>query len=63
MEVIHKREVYTVMHLLGDVGGVLEITILFSAILLGYLSKFSFNLSAIQTLYLARTSDSTLFRT
>jgi hypothetical protein len=53
--------VYNILELMGDIGGVLEIIVLFFGIFLNPISKFSFDLTAITYLYLVRTSEQGLF--
>jgi hypothetical protein len=57
----YNRAVYNVLDLMGDIGGVLEIIVLFFGIFLNPISKFSFDLTAIRYLYLVRTSEKDLF--
>jgi len=47
--------------LIGDIGGVLEIIILFFVLFMYPITMYSFNMKAIENLYLARSKDATLF--
>lgn len=59
--VSHKREVYTSIEALGDIGGILEIIfILFGTIFLP-ISRHSFYLHASRFMFFARSRDSNLF--
>ena len=57
----HERQVYDILTLLGDLGGVIEIICLITAFFLGRWNEHSFIIKAIQKLYLARTKDDNLF--
>ena len=59
--VMHEREVYDLLALVGDLGGVLEVMIRIVFIFIGPISEFSFLLNALQQLFLARTTDTSLF--
>ena len=49
------------MDLIGELGGVLEVLILFCSIFLTPVSEHTFILKALETLYLGRTLDKDLF--
>ena len=53
----HERSVYTFMDLIGDLGGVHEIFVIFLSIFLGPVSEFSFITKILGKLYLAKTSS------
>lgn len=57
----YTRKVYGMIDLLGDLGGVIEIVMLFFGFFLYPISEHSFNLEAIKKLFFASTSDETLF--
>jgi hypothetical protein len=58
----HQREVYNLLDLIGDLGGVLEVIIAFFGLFIYPISEFSFFLTALERLFLARTVDKTLFK-
>jgi len=59
----HKRRVYNIIDLMGDIGGVLEIAMIMFGILLYPISEHSFILRATKNLFLARTKDTSMFHT
>ena len=54
---VHKRVVYSVMDILGDLDGIAEIILKVIGFILLPISEFSFNLQAIGDTYFARTKD------
>ena len=60
--IFHYRDVYNILDLIGDLGGVLEIFVLFFNIFVGPISEFSFLLKAIEKLFLAQTKDPSIFK-
>jgi hypothetical protein len=50
----YERKVYNLLDLFGDLGGFVEVLIGIAAVFICPLSEFSFNLSAIKKLYVAR---------
>lgn len=52
----HEREVYNVMDLLGDLGGVVEVLMIIFGFFLFPISEFSFITSVTQKLFYARTT-------
>jgi hypothetical protein len=52
-----KREIYTALDLLGDLGGIRDIVIAIIGIFLFPYSEFSYNLKALRKLYLVETVD------
>ena len=58
----HERRAYNILDLFADMGGVFEIFVFFAGMLLFPLSEYSFKLRAIETLFLAKTKDSSMFR-
>jgi hypothetical protein len=61
IEILHSREVYHIMDLIGDIGGVLEVFITIFGILLFPVSEHSFVMKALEKLFLARTLDDSMF--
>lgn len=57
----HVRQVYNILDLLGDLGGVLECFLILFGILLFPIAEFSFYLKIAKRLYFARTRDDNLF--
>ena len=57
---IHKREVYNMISLVGDLGGALEIFTLIIGLVVKSVSKYSFNMKFLQNFYMAKTSASSL---
>ena len=57
----HVRVVYDLLGVLGDLGGVTEVIMLFFGFFLEPISEHSFMLKAIKKLFLARTNDNDLF--
>ena len=55
--VAHSRQVYSLLDLLGDLGGVTEVVMILFGFLLFAVSEHSFRLKASHQLYLARTKD------
>lgn len=60
--ITHKREIYGIINLLADVGGVLEILVVTFAFFLNSISQHSFYTNSISKLYMAETKDENLFR-
>ena len=60
-QVSHKRRIYAVLDLMGDLGGVLELILLVLGLLLLPISEHSFYIETIKTLFFARTKDPDLF--
>jgi hypothetical protein len=58
----HGRQVYGILDVLGDFGGLNSVLLMIGAGLVSSLSEFQFNIDAIQKLYLARTKDDKLFK-
>lgn len=52
---------YNSLDLLGDLGGVTEVIMIFFGFILTSVSEHSFYLTATSKLFFARTSDSTIF--
>ena len=56
----HSREVYNLMDLIGDLGGVLDLLVLLAGIFICPISEHSFFLKAFSMLFLAKTHQSEL---
>lgn len=56
-----RRKVYNIFDLLGDLGGVTEVIMITFGFFLFSLSEYSFHMTAIKKLFLARTTDSAIF--
>ena len=57
----HQRQVYNLLDLLGDLGGVLEVLVFIFGIFLYPISEHSFTMKALSILYLARTEKKNVF--
>ena len=55
-QIIHERKCYNLMDLFGDVGGISEMFGILVMFLLANYPKFSFNLKALEKLYIAKCS-------
>ena len=62
LQLTHTRRVYNLMDFIGDLGGVIEIFVILYGGILYRISEHSFNMYATKTLFLAETSDETLFQ-
>ena len=60
---IHERSVYSLMDLVGDIGGVLGVFVSIIGMFVGPISDHSFLINMISNLFLAQTSRSDLFKT
>lgn len=58
----HIRYIYSLLDVLGDLGGVTEVIMLLFGFFLYPISEHSFILQALRRLYKARTKDDTIFR-
>jgi hypothetical protein len=58
----HMKDVYTLIDCLGDLGGLIEIVMFVTGILLAPISYHSYILKAISRLFTARTKNSNLFK-
>lgn len=54
---VHERQVYGLLDMMGDLGGVIEIIMILSQLALSGLSEHSFLLKAIEKLYLVKTEE------
>ena len=59
---VHKREIYNLLDLFGELGGVIEIFIIILGIFLYPISHYSFMLNATKIFFKARTKDTNLFK-
>jgi hypothetical protein len=59
--VAHSRAIYSLLDLLGDLGGVTEVMMIVFCALLLPISEHSFIVKAMKKLYIARTKDDQLF--
>ena len=57
----HKRQIYDIVALLGDLGGVTEVITLVLGLLLFPISESSYNMMSTKRMFLARTKASDLF--
>jgi hypothetical protein len=58
---MHTTNVYHLFDLVGDIGGVLEVFMIALWFFLAPISQFSFEMSAMKRLFLAKTLDPTFF--
>ena len=58
----HTREVYNLLDLFGELGGVIEIFIISFGVVLYPISKHSFILNATKILFKAKTTEKNLFK-
>lgn len=59
--VMHKREVYTLIDSLGDIGGIIEIFFILFGMIFLPISRHSYYLQAARHMFFARSRDSGLF--
>ena len=59
---MHKREIFNLLDLVGDLGGVIEVMVLIFGFVFFPISQQSFILKFTKSLFKARTSDGQLFR-
>ena len=57
IETKHVREVYDFFGLIGDLGGISELFVLILGIFVFRYSEFSYNLKALEKLYLVNSKD------
>ena len=57
----HERAIYSLLDLLGDLGGVTEVMMIVFCFLLLPISEHSFVVKAMKKLYIARTREDNLF--
>ena len=59
---VNTREVYNAVDVIGNLGGVIEMIFVSVGILISPISKHSFITNAIKKLFLANTTDNSLFK-
>ena len=59
--IVHTRVAYGTLDVLGDLGGVTEVIMIVFGFLIYPISEHSFTLKAAKKMFLARTTDKTLF--
>jgi hypothetical protein len=57
----HSREIYNILDLVGDLGGVLEVLLTLFGIFMFRISERSFVLKALEKLFLAHTVQTNIF--
>ena len=57
----HKRRVYNMIDFMGDIGGLLEISMIIFGVILFPISYHSFVLRAAKRMFFARTRDGSIF--
>ena len=57
----HERKIYTLIDILGDLGGVVQIIVLFFGVFLNPIAEHSFVMKATKRLFTAKTKDDNLF--
>ena len=57
----HERAIYSLLDLLGDLGGVTEVMMIVFCFVILPISEHSFVVKAMKKLYIARTKDTDLF--
>ena len=57
----HEREVYAIMDILSDLGGIMEIIIAVIGFFIYPISEFTFNLKLLSKMYYAKTQNQTIF--
>ena len=58
---MHDREIYNLIALIGDLGGVMEVFIFVVGVLVYPINKHSFTIKSLKRLFIARTTDQTIF--
>ena len=59
--ITHKRKIYDIVALLGDLGGVTEVIMLTMGMLLFPISESSYNMMSTKRMFIARTKNDELF--
>ena len=59
--ITHKRKIYDLVAVLGDLGGVTEVITLIMGIILLPIAESSYNMMSTKRMFLARTKDDGLF--
>jgi len=60
-EIVHKRKIYDLVALLGDLGGVTEVLMLGMGCLLFPIAESSYNMMSTKRMFIARTANNKLF--
>ena len=60
-QIVHERRIYSIIDLMGDLGGVMEIVMVAAGTFLYGISEHSFYTRAIKKFYSAKTKDDKLF--
>ena len=58
---MHTTNVYDLMDLVGDIGGVFDVFLIVFAIFLVPMSQFGYELKAVKTLFEVKSEDPNLF--
>lgn len=58
---IHEREAYSILDLVGDLGGVIELFVFSIGCFVGPIAFHSYILKATKFIFLARTKDKDMF--
>lgn len=61
VKIEHTREIYNLLDVIGDLGGVIDIVILLIGFFVFPYSEHNFYLKAIQKMFLARTKNNSIF--
>lgn len=56
-EVLHEREIYNILDLVGDLGGIQGFFVLLVGIFIFPISEYSYNVKALEKLYLVDSKD------
>lgn len=56
----HKRQVYSILDVFGDYGGVEYVLLTISAFIVAPFAEYQFNIKAISKLFLVKTNDPTI---
>ena len=58
----HEREIYNIIDHIGDLGGVIEIFAIFFGFFIGPFTNYSFTMTALRNIFVAKSSSKTLFK-
>ena len=58
----HERDIYNFLDLIGDLGGVLEVFLVFFAFFIEPISEHSFYMKALSKLFVANTKEKKYFK-
>lgn len=62
VSIIHERKIYTLIELIGEVGGVMEVFMYLFALFLNGISEHSFYMKAIKSIFVVKTKESKIFK-